>query len=85
MIASKGKLSQLLLNHKIGERVLHGEFIAESQTVIIETETDLHHCGLLFLILGWLQEGDKQLVIVVADLCFLAPDGLPGLVEGAGR
>ena len=85
MVTSKGKLRQLVFYHKIGERVFHGELVSESQTIVVKPESDLHHCGLLSLFFQWLLQGYKELVVMVANVGFLAPYRLPSLIEGAGR
>ena len=77
MVASHGKLRVLLLDDEIDEAVLLGELIAEAHAVVIDAEADVHLASCV--VLG---ETDEELVVVIADSGRLAPDGLPGLVEG---
>ena len=77
MVASHGKLRVLLLDDEIDETVLLGKLIAEAHAVVIDAEADVHLASCV--VLG---ETDEKLVVVVADSGRLAPDGLPGLVEG---
>ena len=85
VVAREGKLRQFLLNIKIGEVVLHGELVAESQSVVVEAEAHLHHGGLFGVLPvdGGLLQRDEKLIVVVANLGFFAPYGLPRLVERA--
>ena len=76
MVTSKGELSQLLLDHEIAEVLLVWELITESETVIVETETESH-----LSVSRSLDEVHNKLVVVVADLSFLTPYRLPSLVE----
>ena len=60
--------------------------IAEAETVVVQAETYIHHRGLVhtfaFVVeVVVLLQADYHLVVVVADVGFLAPHGLPGLVE----
>ena len=84
MIARECELRQLFLNHEVGEGILHGEFIAESQTVVVESEADVHGYRFLVLPCRMLCHLHQQFVVMIKDLGFLTPYGLPGLVEGAG-
>ena len=54
-----------------------GEFIPEAQAVVEQAEADVQQAPALRLL-----QVDQQLVVVVADLRFLAPDRLPDFVEG---
>lgn len=58
------------------EPLLFGEFVAESESVVIGAEADDHDAALLF-------EGDGRFVVVVSDGGRFAPDWFPGLVEAA--
>ena len=88
MVACHGELGQFLLDPEIDEGVLHRELVAEPKAVVVETETDLHHGGLLlggvvhaFHAAHRLFQRHQHLVVVVADVGFLAPNGFPSLVE----
>ena len=79
VVAGHGKLGVLVLDDKIDEGVLLWKLIAQSHSLIIDTETDDHlalGCGLV--------EGHGQLVVAVAHLGHLPPDGFPSLVESGG-
>ena len=79
MVARHCKLSILLLNYEIGKlfRLLMRELIAEAQTIVIETETDIYKESTLIT-----TQLNEQLVVVVANFVALAPYRLPGLVKG---
>ncbi len=79
VVAGHGKLRILLLDGKVVEIRLCGEFIAKTHTVVVNAEA--YHHEAVELRLG---EFHGQLVVVVADLRLLAPHGLPGLVERCG-
>ena len=78
VVTGEGELCHLLLDHEVAEVLLIRELVAESETVVIETEADGH-----LLVGRGLHEVHEELVVVVADLCLLTPYGLPGLVEGS--
>ena len=77
VVAGEGEFRQFIGHLEIGELVLHGELVAEAQTVVVQAEADVHPDTVLA---GELEE---HLVVAVADVIFLAPDGRPGFVEGA--
>ena len=95
VVASQGKLRQLLLEPETDQRVVdavvaHRELVAEAQTIVIQAETYLHHrrplLGRMVHALhrahGLLQR-HQHLVVVVADIGLLAPHRVPHLVESA--
>ena len=79
VVAGHGKLGVLFLDDEIVQVLAQGKFVAQSETFVVETETDFH-----IPLLGGLVKSHEQLVVVVADGLGLTPYGLPGLVEGAG-
>ena len=97
MVTSHGKLRHLLLNQEIVQVSLLGELITESDTLVVDTETD-HHLTVLtdqgqssglsvttiFRTFDGLVQGHSEFVVVVTDVFGLTPNGLPGLVEGRG-
>ena len=62
MVPGQRKFCLFFCNLEIGEGVLHREFIAEAQAVVVEPEADVHDGA------GFLPEADQQLIIVVSDL-----------------
>ena len=76
VVPRHGKFRELIGHLEIREGVLHGEFVAEAQTVVVQAETDVHVHAVFPAQLH------QQLVVVVADLRLFAPYGLPGLVKG---
>ena len=103
MVARHRELGELLLDLEVGQCVLQRELVAESEAVVIQAETHLHHGALAVRVaqvtgvfrvrdahaplrfargFGLLLQRHQKLVIVVPDGRFLAPDRLPGLVEG---
>ena len=77
VVPGEGEFRQFIGHLEIGELVLHGELVAEAQAVVVQAEADVHPDAVLA---GELEE---HLVVAVADVIFLAPDGRPGFVEGA--
>ena len=76
MVAGHRELGELLLDHEIGQRLARGELVAESESVVEEPETDVHE-----LVASGLAQFHEKLVVVVAYLGFLSPDGLPYFIE----
>ncbi len=76
MVAGHGELREFLPDLEVGQCVLLRELVPEAQAVVVQAEPDLHH-GATFLV-----ERYEQFIVVVPDGGFLAPDRLPGLVEG---
>ena len=79
MVACHCKFGKLFLDHEIVELLVAGEFVPEPESVVEEPEPDVHAAAGAVL-----AEADEQLVVVVANALFLAPDRLPGLVEAVG-
>ena len=77
MVAGHGKLREFFLDLEVSKIVLQGELIAEAQAVVVQAETDLHHGA------ACLFQADEHFVVMVPDLCFFAPDRLPGFIETA--
>ena len=75
MVARHGELCFLLADDEIGQRLLFGEFVAESEPVVVEPEADRHVAAC-----RGLPQRDGHFVIAVADLGLLAPYGTPCLV-----
>ena len=76
IVGGHGKLSLFFLHHEIDQLLLLWKLISESESIVVETETQHHRpfgSGLL--------ECHRHLVVVVADGGLLAPNGLPCLVE----
>jgi len=78
VVARHGELRELLLDDEIFESAHGREFVAESQSVVVEPEADRHRTPG-----APLPQVDHQFVVMVADLGLLAPYGLPGLVQRA--
>ena len=76
MVARHGEFGLLLPEGEVPELRLFGEFVAQSESVVVEPEAHDQHAALLF-------ERDGQFVVVVADRGRFSPYGLPGLVERA--
>ena len=79
MIASHRKLRALFLDDEIVQLLLLGELITESDTIVVDTETD---DNLTFG--GRLKQSGSKLVVVVTDGGCLTPYGFPGLIERRG-
>ena len=76
MVTGQGELGKFLLDDKIVQVLLRRKLVAESQSVIIETETYRH------LPSGrGLHKIHKKLIVIVAYLCLLSPYRLPSLVK----
>ena len=75
VVARHGELCFLLADDEIGQRLLFGEFVAESEPVVVEPEADRHVAAC-----RGLPQRDGHFVIAVADLGLLAPYGTPCLV-----
>ena len=96
MVASHRKLRTLFLDEEIVQVRLLRELITESDTIVIDTETDEYLATMLTGLESHarggfrrsraplLQQSRNILYIVIADVAGLAPDGLPRLVEGGG-
>ena len=85
MVPGHCEAGKLLLDDKVGKLFLLREFITEPEAVVIEAEA-YDHCDIIgpaaaveVFLCG---EGDSHLVVVVADMAFLSPYRLPGLVKG---
>ena len=76
VIASHCKLAVFFLNDEVGQILLSREFIAESQSVVEESESDENLSVVLLLI-----ESNGHFVVVIPYLGFLTPHGLPRFVE----
>ena len=76
MITCECKLSHLLLDHEVAELALIWELVTESETIVIEAETDSH-----LSVCRSLDEVYEKLVVMVADLCLLTPHWFPCLVK----
>ena len=79
MVACHRKLRHLFLDEEIVELLLLGELITETDTVVIDAETDKD-----LAVVRRLRQGRRILVVLVADVLGLSPYGLPGLIEGRG-
>ena len=77
MVARHSELGELALDDVEVTILAAGELIAEAEPVIEETEADSYGITVALLL-----ERDEQFVVVVADRLDLAPDRLPGLIEG---
>ena len=77
MVARHGELRVLLLDDKVHQILLPGELVAQAHAVVVDAEADVH----VAVGLG-LAKLNQQFVVVVADVLHLAPDGLPGFIEG---
>ena len=74
VVARHGKFRQLLPNLEVCQRIFLREFVTETESVVVQAETDAHDGSSL------LGESHQQLIVVVPDFGFLAPDRLPGLI-----
>ena len=77
VVAGKRKLCMLFLNKEVGIGLLR-KLVAQTHTIIVYTEAQVHQAACAVLL-----KGNKQLVIVVAYVLGLAPHGLPCLVKRA--
>ena len=77
VVARHSELGELALDDVEVTILAAGELIAEAEPVIEETEADSYGIAVALLL-----ERDEQFVVVVADRLDLAPDRLPGLIEG---
>ena len=80
VVACHGKLCVFLLNGEVGQVLLSRKFVSEAEPIVEHAEAYLY----LTFVLG-LWEGDAEFVVVIANVAFFAPNGLPRLVEGRGR
>ena len=77
VVGGHGKLRVFLLDGEVVEVLRQRELVAETQSVVIKTETEVEPA-----LLQGLAKTDEKLVVVVADVARLAPYGLPGFVKG---
>ena len=77
MVSSHRKLCALVLDEEVVQFGLLGKLITEAYAVVIDSEAQ-HNLALLCLLLKY----GSILVVVVADVTRLAPDGFPRLVKG---
>ena len=77
MVTSHGKLCMFFLNEEIGQAVLLRKFIAQSHSLVVNTEPNND----ITLRRGLMQRY-RQLVIMVSDGCGLPPNRFPCLVKG---
>ena len=77
VVTGKRKLCMLLLNKEVGIGLLR-KLVAQTHTIIVYTEAQVHQAACAVLL-----KGNKQLVIVVAYVLGLAPHGMPCLVKRA--
>ena len=82
VVARHSELRDLVLYDEVFEPFLLRELVAEAEAVVVEPEADDHDRLRAFLVSRILLERDSQLIVVVADVAFLAPDRLPRLIEG---
>ena len=78
MVSCESELGKLFLDDEIAELLLVRELVAETETVVVKTETDRH-----LPLCRRLDEVHEKLVVIVADLSFLSPYRFPCLVEGS--
>ena len=96
MISRHPELGTLFPDGKIRKILLLREFVAETQTVVVQSETHCHQHvekplvsespgpvdGLVHGIHPLLPQGHRQFVIVISNQALLAPNCLPGLIKG---
>ena len=75
MVAGQAEFGFFFVHRKVAQFFLHRELIAESQSVIGQTETEVQQPARSVLL-----HGDEQFVMVVADFTVLSPYWLPGSV-----
>ena len=79
VVAGERELRELIFDDERLQVFLFGELVAEAEAVVEEAEANDHDavgCRLL--------QRNGEFVVVIADLALLAPNRLPGFVEGAG-
>ena len=93
VVARQAKPRHFLLEPKAYQRVVHTvvphrKFVAESQAIVIQPKPDLHYRGSLvgravhtLHFAHRLLERHQHLIVVVADIGFFAPNGLPNFVK----
>ena len=76
MIARHGKFSTLFLDGKVVEIAFLRELIAQSYSIVINTEADVHItvCRILLQLY-------QHIIIMIADRLVLSPNRSPGLIE----
>ena len=79
VVACEGKLGVFLLNDEVVKIFLLREFVAQSHTFIIHTETDNDSA-----VGRGLVQGNRHFIIVVAHLLVLSPHRGPSFVERGG-
>ena len=77
VVTRHSELRELALDHIEVAILPPGEFVAEAQPVVEETEADSDRIAI-----GLLLEFYEEFIIVVADLLHFAPYGCPRLIEG---
>ena len=77
VVASHGKLRMFFFNEEIGQAVLLRKFIAQSHSLVVNTEPNND----IALRRGLMQRY-RQFVIMISDGCGLPPNRLPCLVKG---
>ena len=76
VIARQLELRHFLIDGEVAQLFLHRELIAESQSVVEQTETDVQQPTGSFLF-----QSHKKFLMIVTDLTVLAPYRLPGSVR----
>ena len=76
MVASHFKLRMFFLYNKVIQILLLWKFVAETYSVIVNTETNYHFTIGLFLF-----QSNCQFVVMVAYFLCFAPNRLPCFVE----
>ena len=76
MIARHGKFSTFFLDGKVVEIAFLRELIAQSYSIVINTEADVHItvCRILLQLY-------QHIIIMIADRLILSPNRSPGLIE----
>ena len=76
MIARHGKFSTFFLDGKVVETAFLRKLIAQSYSIVIDTETDVH-----ITVGGILLQLYQHIIIMIADRLVLSPNRSPSLIE----
>ena len=81
MVACHGELRMLCLHYEIRKELLLRKLIAETYTIVIDTETKIHKPTI-----GRLLHLNEKLIIMVTNLFLLTPYWLPFFIKcGSSR
>ncbi|CDE87094.1 unknown [Prevotella sp. CAG:891] len=77
VVACHCELAMLFFDNEVGQILLFGKFVAKSQSVVEESESNFD-----IAVVNRLRQRHAHFVVMIAYAAFFAPHGFPGFVEG---